>query len=197
MARAAGGIFNVGEPDALTELEWARTIAHVSWDGEFVEKPDGAVPPFLRAPGNTTRLWVTDTLDDRLKAVQGIAGTVHHRQAEHCAGQARIAEDFPLHRNLVVFLVRPSEHLLQHPDLRRRVRLRPGAPDVSVNGTGSSGPSSNRCVIRDSAVDVAAAQGDDARRGAAETAISSRACRPELRTVSTTTSGRNARSVRA
>ena len=60
--QAAGRIYNVGEPDALTELEWARGAASaLQWHGEFRLMADDALPPFLRAPGNTAQHWVTDT----------------------------------------------------------------------------------------------------------------------------------------
>jgi nucleoside-diphosphate-sugar epimerase len=60
--RAAGRIYNVGEADALTELEWARRIAAaLQWNGEFAVMPDALVPPYLRAPGNTKQHWVADT----------------------------------------------------------------------------------------------------------------------------------------
>jgi nucleoside-diphosphate-sugar epimerase len=60
--RAAGQVYNLGEPDALTELEWARRIAAcMSWRGEFVLLSDDRLPVHLRAPGNSDQHWVTDT----------------------------------------------------------------------------------------------------------------------------------------
>ena len=60
--RAAGRIYNVGEPDTLTELEWAERIARaMDWDGTFSVQPDDAMPAHLRAPGNTAQHWVADT----------------------------------------------------------------------------------------------------------------------------------------
>jgi nucleoside-diphosphate-sugar epimerase len=60
--RAAGRIYNVGEPDTLTELEWAQQIARaMSWNGEFTTLPDDRMPPHLRAPGNTAQHWIADT----------------------------------------------------------------------------------------------------------------------------------------
>lgn len=45
-ARAAGEIFNVGETEALTELEWIRTIAAAAeWSGQVISDP--AAPPSL------------------------------------------------------------------------------------------------------------------------------------------------------
>jgi nucleoside-diphosphate-sugar epimerase len=61
-AAATGQIYNVGESDALTELEWARRVAGtLQWDGEFVLLPDDRLPSYLRAPTNTAQQWVTDT----------------------------------------------------------------------------------------------------------------------------------------
>ena len=60
--QSAGRIFNVGEPDTLTELEWAQQVARaMDWNGEFVVRPDDQVPPHLRAPGNAAQHWVADT----------------------------------------------------------------------------------------------------------------------------------------
>jgi nucleoside-diphosphate-sugar epimerase len=59
---AAGRVYNVGEPDTLTEIEWATAIASaMNWDRDFVVKPDASVPSFLRAPGNMAQHWTTDT----------------------------------------------------------------------------------------------------------------------------------------
>jgi nucleoside-diphosphate-sugar epimerase len=59
---SSGQIFNVGEPDTLTELEWAERIAGaMDWKGEFVIRPDDQVPPHLRAPGNAAQHWIADT----------------------------------------------------------------------------------------------------------------------------------------
>jgi len=60
--RAAGRIYNVGESDAISELEWARAASRaMRWTGEFVVRPDAEVPAHLRAPGNTDQHWITDT----------------------------------------------------------------------------------------------------------------------------------------
>jgi len=72
---AAGRVYNVGEPDSLTELEWARAIAAaLKWDGDFLLKADASLPPFLRAPGNTAQHWTTDT--SRLRRELGFAETL-------------------------------------------------------------------------------------------------------------------------
>jgi nucleoside-diphosphate-sugar epimerase len=60
--RATGRIYNVGEADTLTELQWAEQIARaLNWDGEFTVRPDDRLPPHLRAPGNTAQHWIADT----------------------------------------------------------------------------------------------------------------------------------------
>jgi nucleoside-diphosphate-sugar epimerase len=60
--RATGRIYNVGEADTLTELEWAEQIARaLNWDGDFTLLPDDRLPAHLRAPGNTAQHWIADT----------------------------------------------------------------------------------------------------------------------------------------
>jgi nucleoside-diphosphate-sugar epimerase len=77
---AAGRVYNLGEPDTLTEMEWARAIASaLNWKGDFVTKPDASVPPFLRAPGNTAQHWTTDT--SRLRAELGFTETIAREEA--------------------------------------------------------------------------------------------------------------------
>ena len=51
--RAANHIYNVGEPDALTEAEWARSIGIAAgWQGEIVALPKDEMPQHLAAPYN-------------------------------------------------------------------------------------------------------------------------------------------------
>jgi nucleoside-diphosphate-sugar epimerase len=49
--RAAGRIYNICEPEAFSELEWAKKIAKaVGWKGEFVVLPREKAPKHLRHP---------------------------------------------------------------------------------------------------------------------------------------------------
>jgi nucleoside-diphosphate-sugar epimerase len=49
--QAAGRIYNVCEPEAFSELEWARKIAKaVGWKGEFVVLPRERAPKHLQYP---------------------------------------------------------------------------------------------------------------------------------------------------
>src|SRR5262249_2736737 len=60
--RAAVRIFNVGDPTAASELEWAQRVAGVAgWTGDFVVLPADRTPPHLQMPGNTDQHWTTDT----------------------------------------------------------------------------------------------------------------------------------------
>jgi hypothetical protein len=55
------------------------------------------------------RARVFDALEEREEAVQRIAGSVDHGQAEHGSGQLRVAEHGLLDGDLVVFVVEPAE----------------------------------------------------------------------------------------
>lgn len=60
--RAAGRIYNVAEPDSLSELEWAQELAAVAgWDGAFHALPADRAPAHLRMPGNLDQHWVVDS----------------------------------------------------------------------------------------------------------------------------------------
>jgi nucleoside-diphosphate-sugar epimerase len=61
-AQAAGRVYNVAEPDALSEHEWTETVAAVAgWEGEIRVIPDEAAPPHLKSPGNAAQHWTTDS----------------------------------------------------------------------------------------------------------------------------------------
>jgi nucleoside-diphosphate-sugar epimerase len=60
--RAAGRVYNVGETDSPTELEWAERIASAAgWAGRFVTLPADRMPPHLVMPGNTDQHWTIET----------------------------------------------------------------------------------------------------------------------------------------
>ena len=59
---AAGRIYNVGEPDAPSELEWMRlAVRPAGWHGEVVVLPAALTPEHLRPPGNVAQQWVADS----------------------------------------------------------------------------------------------------------------------------------------
>ena len=75
-----GCIYNVGESDTLTELEWAERIADaMDWDGAFVLRADEDLPAFLRAPGNTAQHWVADT--SRIRTELGFRESIDRTEA--------------------------------------------------------------------------------------------------------------------
>lgn len=77
--RAAGRIYNVGEPDTLTELEWMEHVAReMNWRGEFVVLPNDRVPPHLRMAGNSAQHWVMDTT--RIRAELGYAEPISREE---------------------------------------------------------------------------------------------------------------------
>lgn len=60
--RAAGRVYNVGEPDALTEADWARAIGEAAgWLGEIASVPPERLPEALRFDVDTAQAWVTDS----------------------------------------------------------------------------------------------------------------------------------------
>ncbi|HKD92678.1 MAG TPA: NAD-dependent epimerase/dehydratase family protein [Terriglobales bacterium] len=68
-AAAAGRVYNVGESEAFSELEWAQEIADVvGWCGRFLILPEERTPPHLRIDGNTAQHWVasSDLIRDEL-----------------------------------------------------------------------------------------------------------------------------------
>jgi len=61
-AGASGRIFNVGEVETFSELDWARQVASAArWYGAFVTLPADRTPAHLRLPGNADQHWVVDT----------------------------------------------------------------------------------------------------------------------------------------
>ena len=62
--RAAGRVYNVGEPDAVPFGEWAALIGkHMSWGGQLVVRPSDELPAHLRdeRPGMWDHHLVADT----------------------------------------------------------------------------------------------------------------------------------------
>jgi nucleoside-diphosphate-sugar epimerase len=60
--RAAGRVYNVADPDNLSELDWAREVAAVTgWRGGFGTLPADSTPPHLRMPGNLDQHWTVDS----------------------------------------------------------------------------------------------------------------------------------------
>ncbi|MFN2636789.1 MAG: NAD-dependent epimerase/dehydratase family protein [Gemmatimonadaceae bacterium] len=72
---AAGRIYNIAEPDAPSEAEWAQLIGDVmGWKGEIVSAPKEAIPIHLRVPFNVTQDWIVSS--DRIRSELGYAEPV-------------------------------------------------------------------------------------------------------------------------
>ena len=77
---AAGRVYNVGDAESFSELEWARLIAaEIGWTGTFVLVPDEKAPPSLRIPGNLSQHWVADTT--RIRAELGFEEVITRPEA--------------------------------------------------------------------------------------------------------------------
>ena len=61
-SQSAGRIYNVCEPEAFGELDWARQITGATnWSGEFVVLPHDRTPKHLLWPGNTAQHLVVSS----------------------------------------------------------------------------------------------------------------------------------------
>lgn len=60
--RAAGRVYNVGEPETLTEAEWVRAIGVAAgWRGDVLAVPPDQLPESLAFDGNTSQDFLTDS----------------------------------------------------------------------------------------------------------------------------------------
>jgi nucleoside-diphosphate-sugar epimerase len=78
--RTTGRVYNVGEPDALSEIEWMRLIAEqLGWTGQFVVVPEARLPAHLRMPANFDQHWIADTA--RLRNELGLVDAIGRDEA--------------------------------------------------------------------------------------------------------------------
>jgi len=78
--RAAGRVYNVGEADALSTLEWVRLIARAArWDGEVIVVPADRLPEGMRERIRTEHDLVTDS--SRIRAELGYEESVSRDEA--------------------------------------------------------------------------------------------------------------------
>ncbi len=72
---AAGEIYNVAEPSAMTELEWVRRIGEAAdWHGEVVVLPDIRLPKHLQPKVDFAQDWEVTT--EKIRTQLGYAETV-------------------------------------------------------------------------------------------------------------------------
>jgi nucleoside-diphosphate-sugar epimerase len=74
-------VFNVGERDALSELDWARLVASAAgWSGRFVVLPaDAPDDSRFRMRGNFAQHWVADT--SRIRHELGYRESIDREEA--------------------------------------------------------------------------------------------------------------------
>lgn len=78
--QAAGLIYNVAEPEALSEREWVERIAaETGWRGKVVELLAERMPEHLRTPGNHEQHWTVSSA--RLREQLGYAESVSAEEA--------------------------------------------------------------------------------------------------------------------
>jgi nucleoside-diphosphate-sugar epimerase len=78
--RAARQIYNLGEPEALTEAEWVRAIGSAAgWDGEIVAMPEGVMPAHLAAPYDWRQPLAAET--NRIRTELGYAEKIPREEA--------------------------------------------------------------------------------------------------------------------
>jgi len=60
--RASGRIYNVCEPDALSQAQWVQAIADAAgWDGEIISVPPDDLPEHIKSPNNYAQDLVVDS----------------------------------------------------------------------------------------------------------------------------------------
>ena len=88
--RAAGRVYNVGEPDVLTEAEWIRSIGQAAdWRGEVVILPGEKMPAHLASPYNfehhmhcdTTRIRRELDYHERVSRAEAMRRTIEWERA--------------------------------------------------------------------------------------------------------------------
>ncbi len=61
--QAAGRIYNMAEPQAFSELEWAQNIARITgWSGPVLAVPKERIPEHLRVPYNSAQHWTMSSI---------------------------------------------------------------------------------------------------------------------------------------
>lgn len=88
--RARGRIYNVGEPDALTEAEWVQSIGDAAgWSGAVIPSPKELTPSHLVAPydwehhivGDTTRIRDELGYDESISRTEALKRTIEWERA--------------------------------------------------------------------------------------------------------------------
>lgn len=77
---AAGRVYNVGDADSHSEMEWTRAVARAAgFGGDVLTLPAELTPAHLLPPGNTAQHWTTST--QRIRAELGFTEPVPEAEA--------------------------------------------------------------------------------------------------------------------
>jgi nucleoside-diphosphate-sugar epimerase len=88
--RAINRIYNVGEPEALLEADWVRSIGQAAgWNGEVVTVPENSLPEHLAAKVDYEHHLYTDTglmraelgIDERISRAEALRRTIEWERA--------------------------------------------------------------------------------------------------------------------
>src|SRR5262249_14194977 len=80
--RAAGKVYNVADPDALSETSWVRAIAQqTGWRGDVVSLPADRLPASTRDHLDFSQDWIVDS--HRIRDALGYTERVSRPEALH------------------------------------------------------------------------------------------------------------------
>jgi nucleoside-diphosphate-sugar epimerase len=78
--RASGRIYNVCEPDALSQAQWVQAIADAAgWDGEIISAPFDDLPEHIKSSNNYTQDLAVDST--RIRTELGYAESLSRSEA--------------------------------------------------------------------------------------------------------------------
>jgi nucleoside-diphosphate-sugar epimerase len=89
--RAAGRIYNVAEPETLTQAEWTQAIADaIGWHGAIMPVPDASLPAHLKLPIDFRQDMVVDSsriraelgFRERISPAEGIRRSIEWERAQ-------------------------------------------------------------------------------------------------------------------
>ena len=88
--RASGRVYNVAQPEAYSEAQWARMIAEVhGWQGEIVAVPPALLPESMQADYDSRQEYVVSSnlirdelgYEERVPLVEGLRRTIEWERA--------------------------------------------------------------------------------------------------------------------
>ena len=93
--QAAGHIYNIAEPDSLSEADFIRAIGQqAGWQGRIVEIPSDQMPDTWQASINTAQHWIFDStrirqdlgFAEKISRAEGLRRTIAWERTTHSVG---------------------------------------------------------------------------------------------------------------